>query len=293
MLIQAYAKINLYLAVGGRRPDGYHDIESVMQSVSLADDVTVEATPAAKTNITLTMTAPLVPNAASIPTDGRNIACRAAELFLRRVNMTADVHIHIEKNIPVAAGLAGGSTDGAAVLSGLNALMGAPLAADELSSLGAQLGADVPFCLCGGTALATGIGEIISPLPAMPECTILIVRPHEAVSTAEAYKKIDALPQLKTPSIRDVTDALARGSVHDIAASAYNVFESVMMPSSEIFRIKDALSEHGALLSMMSGSGPSVFGIFADGDTAARAADHLSLIGYASVLTAPVSQKSV
>lgn len=285
MLIPAYAKINLYLAVGDKRPDGYHNIESVMQTVSLADTVTVEAVPSAVTDISLSITDP------ALPTGAGNIAYRAAELFLSRVNVTADVRIHIEKNIPVAGGLAGGSTDGAAVLSGLNSIFGAPLTDDELLRIGARIGADVPFCLHGGTASTLGIGEIISPLPTPPDCTILIVRPHETVITAEAYKKIDMLPPRHTPPLSAMTDALARGSLDDIAAAAYNVFEDVMPASSEIFRIKDVLSEHGAVLSMMSGSGPSVFGIFKDADSAGQASEHLARAGYLSVLTAPVNPR--
>ncbi len=288
MVLHAYAKINLYLSVLDRRPDGYHNIESVMQSVSLADIVTVEAAPARKTNIELTITDP------SLPCDGRNIAYRAAELFLRERHTDAEVRIHIEKNIPVAGGLAGGSTDGAAVLRGLNGCFGTPFGEDELRRIGASVGADVPFCVSGGTAVTLGIGENVTPVCPLPDCTVLIVRPHESVSTADAYRKIDALPARRAaPPLVSMTEALRSGSVARVADCAYNVFESVIDPASEVFRVRRMLADGGALLSMMSGSGPTVFGIFGDRAHAAAASGRLAAAGYGSSLASPVARYDI
>ena len=284
LTLPAYAKINLYLSVLDKRPDGYHNIESVMQSVSLADAVTVTVSPASGApHITLTMTDN------SLPCDAHNIAYRAAELFLAAHPTADDIGIHIVKNIPVAGGLAGGSTDGAAVLRALNTLYGSPFTTDELCRIGAALGADVPFCIRGGTMLARGVGEILSPLPPLPDCTILIVRPHESVSTPEAYRRIDSLGAASPSPLSSMTDALRRSSIADAALAAYNIFESVMPASSEIHTVKRVLDEHGAILSMMSGSGPSVFAVFGCDDDAVRASQALSEKGYVSVVTAPVS----
>lgn len=281
MKLTAYAKINLFLSVRGRRPDGYHDIESVMQTVSLGDTVTVDAEAAEETEIALTVTDP------ALPTGEGNIAYRTARAFLDEVHTAARVRIHIEKNIPVAGGLAGGSTDGAAVLRGLNDIFGSPMGAYELCRIGARIGADVPFCIIGGTAATYGIGEIVQPTPPLPDCIILIVRPHESVSTAEAYRKIDMLRYGDEKPMGDMLSALGGGRLDGVISSAYNVFEKVMPGGSEVFRVKDALCSCGAHLAMMSGSGPSVFGIFEDASSAERAASALSSLGYDSVVSRP------
>ncbi len=283
MKLTAYAKINLFLSVRGRRPDGYHDIESVMQTVSLGDTVTVDAEAAEGSEIALTTTDP------ALPTGEGNIAYRAARAFLDEVHASARVRIHIEKNIPVAGGLAGGSTDGAAVLRGLNGIFGSPMGADELCRVGASIGADVPFCIVGGTAATYGIGEIVEPTAPLPDCIVLIVRPHESVSTAEAYRKIDMLRGRDEKPMGDMLSALGGGRLDGVISSAYNVFEKVMPKDSEVFRVKDALCSCGARLAMMSGSGPSVFGIFGDEASADAAARALSALGYDSVKTRPVT----
>ncbi len=282
--INAYAKINLYLAVTARRENGYHDIESVMQSVSLHDVVTVSSEPCDEARITLTC------SDASLPTDRRNLAYRAAELYLGAAKASeCCVKIAIEKRIPVAAGLAGGSADAAAVLIALNALSSEPMTTSELCELGARLGADVPFVIRGGTMTARGIGELLAPCCAMPNAPILIVRPHEAVSTAEAYGKIDEKQLFSSPkSLEGMTSALASASLDEISRAAYNVFEEVLPRETEVFRLKSLLTEKGAVLSMMSGSGSSVFGIFrseADAEAAASAAKEL---GFESELCFPV-----
>ena len=293
--VPAYAKINLYLSVVGKRDDGYHDIESVMQTISYYDtvDVTLGIRREGEPRITLTTTDP------ALPCDRRNIAYRAAEMFLDDYKVRFPggddlsgpdiaVKIHIEKRIPVAAGLAGGSADGAAVLRALNSFAGEPLPLDGLCRLGAKLGADVPFCIRGGTALLRGIGDLISPLPPMPGCSIVLVRPHEAVSTAEAYAAIDARGFGDAPALTPLTDALGAHSVTGVADAMYNVFESVMAPGSEIHTVKAELMRLGARSAMMSGSGPSVFAIFTDKDKARRAAKNMEHLGFDAYSVEPV-----
>ena len=281
----ANAKINLYLAVTGKRSDGYHDIESVMQTVSLCDTVTLDIEPSEKKSVTLTCSDP------ALPTDSRNIAVRAAELFLLHHPADVSVRIHIEKRIPVAAGLAGGSTDGAAVLNMMNDSFGDPFTLDELCGLGAALGADVPFCIRGGTAVTKGIGEIIEPCAEMPDAAILIVRPHEKISTAEAYRRIDGLQNVTVPPLSDMIDALAAGSPGMIARASYNVFESVLDEGSEVHRIKAVLSETGAGAVMMSGSGPSVFAMYESAEAAERGKDAAFDLGYEAAITYPVRHR--
>lgn len=289
LTLAAHAKINLFLDVVGRRADGYHDIESVMQTVSLADTVTVSVSDGrGEPAISLTVSDP------RIPSDGRNLAWRAAEKIISVSGVRDSISINIEKRIPAAGGLAGGSTDAAAVFSALNALYGSPIESDTLIRIGAELGADIPFCLVGGTVETLGIGERLTPLSPIPDCDILIVRPHETVSTAEAYGKIDALPALPPhPSLSDMKDAIASGRLDDIARAAYNIFEKTMSPDSEIHMIKRALDERGAAMSMMSGSGATVFGIFSDRDDADAASDALLKLGYESVCARPVNASPV
>ena len=278
----AYAKINLYLAVTGKRPDGYHDIESVMQTVSLCDTVTLDIEPSEKAAVTLTC------SDSSLPTDSRNLAVRAAGLFLSRHPADVTVRIHIEKRIPVAAGLAGGSTDCAAVLHMMNDSFGKPFSLDELCGLGAALGADVPFCIRGGTAVTRGIGEIMEPCASMRELPILVVRPHEKMSTAEAYSRIDMLTDTVTPPLADMTKALAEGDVDAMARAMYNVFESVLCDGSEVHAIRSALLNTGAKAVMMSGSGPSVFAIYDSVGQAENGKETSSRLGYDSVIAYPV-----
>ncbi len=282
--INAYAKINLYLAVTGRRDNGYHDIESVMQSVSLHDTVTLSAEPSEQNEILLSC------SDASLPTDEKNLAYRAASLYLSVTGTeNVRVRIYIDKRIPVAAGLAGGSADAAGTLIALNALSFAPMPTKMLCELGARLGADIPFVIRGGTMTALGIGEILSPCAQMPDCPILIVRPREAVSTGAAYAKIDERSLFSAPkALCEMTDALASASLDKVADAAYNVFEAVIPEESEVFRLKTVLTENGATLSMMSGSGPSVFGVFRDEKTALAAARAVQALGYETELCRPI-----
>lgn len=269
MILNAHAKINLFLDITGRLPNGYHTLTGVMQSVSLADRVTVEVSCAAIDEVHLSCSDP------ALPTDRGNLAFRAAELFLSETNGFAhsplSVRIHIEKHIPYPAGLAGGSTDAAAVLRGLNHLIGKPLSPDALEALGARLGADVPFCIRGGTCITEGIGDILTPCPALPACDILIACAGEGVSTPEAYRALDTTfdgfaensyhPHLD--ELDKLVDSLADGSLHGVGEHSFNLFESVILPQhSTAGRLWDKLRASGAVCARMSGSGPSVFGAY-------------------------------
>ena len=248
--VRARAKINLFLNVLSKREDGYHEVDNVMHSVTLCDEVTLRRR---GEGVTLSCSDP----ALSSPEE--NIACRAASLFFRRFpELKAGIDINIEKRIPVAAGLAGGSADAAAVLSGMDRLFGTGMTEHELRELGTMIGMDVPFCLTGGCSRASGRGELLSPLPRMPECLILIAVGRERISTPRAYAALDSRPF--RPDVANlVPDALERGDLAAVCSAMFNCFESVTDLHSEIKRV---MLGCGALNAMMSGSGPSVFGVF-------------------------------
>lgn len=263
--INANAKINLFLEVGLRRADGYHDIESVMQAVTLSDKVTVEAGDGVGRGIVL--------ECDGLPTDRGNIAYRAAELFCRAAGIEPHVKIHIEKRIPVAAGLAGGSTDGAAVLRALRAIFG-DVSADELMDIAAGIGADVPFCVAGGTALARGIGEQLSECPVLPDCHILIAKRSEGVLTLEAFRELDRSREgvrYIGRSAERMLAALRTGDISEIGNELYNAFGTLPYASrlgADV--IAATCRDHGGY-PLLSGSGPSVFALFEDENDAARA----------------------
>lgn len=271
----AQAKINLYLDVLGKRADGYHNIKSVMQSVDLCDEITVETFTPIPGNQTIGISC----TEDSLPCDARNLAYRAATAFFGGCNIfDFDCKIHIKKNIPMAAGLAGGSTDAAAVLKGLNSNYGHPLDTDTLCSLGATIGADVPFCIRGGTMYTEQIGDMILPCYPMPTAFIVIALGGRGVSTPVAYRMLDdKYGDSLEKDFADttvLTNSLHRRNLKDIASSLYNVFESVILPShNDARQAKALLLEYGALGALMSGSGPSVFGIF-DDEAAAQSAAH-------------------
>lgn len=266
--LDAHAKINLFLEVGERRPDGYHDIASVMAEVAhLYDTVTVKA--AEDISVTCSDN--------RIPTGMDNIACRAAAEFFRRTGISGGAAIHIEKRIPAAAGLAGGSTDGAAVLCALNEMYGGVMSQDELMAAGAAVGADVPFCIMGGVCAAYGIGEKLTPIcPAIPGFIVVAIGAAEKMSTAEAYGKIDALGQRDVKPADGMISAVKSGDVSRIAGEMYNIFEAVTEHSSEIKSIMESCGG----VTLMSGSGPAVFGLFADKASAVRAAGELRRSGF-------------
>ncbi len=283
--IKSYAKINLWLNVGAKRPDGYHDIESVMQQVTLFDYVTVlRDTDTTERGVRITCTDRLVPS------DDRNIAAKCAMAFLDKYGIDTEVSISIDKRIPVAAGLAGGSTDGAAVLSIMNSLFDVNAPMEELCTIAAKLGADIPFCLIGGTCTASGIGEILTPVktPELPY-HILICNAGHGVSTPAAYAKLDEMPDDTVRSIDDVLVPLQKGEMPE---KLYNSFERVILPDhAEASQIKKDMLSCGADVAMMSGSGPSVFGLFLDKDMRDRAKDHFDMKGILAMPCEPVMKK--
>ncbi|MBQ9132179.1 MAG: 4-(cytidine 5'-diphospho)-2-C-methyl-D-erythritol kinase [Clostridia bacterium] len=273
---RANAKINLYLDVVSRRDNGYHNLVSLMQTVSLCDLVTVDFSPSSHTSIYLQAS-----GNDAMPLDCRNLAWRAAELFLGTVRRSGEVRITIEKHIPMAAGLAGGSSDAAAVLRGLNRLCGEPLTLQELCDLGAGLGADIPFCIRGGGALVTGIGERMEDIPPMPDCPMVVACMGEGVSTPWAYGRLDekyegfTQPKDEDPRVKAICKALKGKKILQACEHFYNIFEDVVPQAQPcVDRLKNCMIQNNAACAMMSGSGPSVFGIFesvADADAACAA----------------------
>ncbi|MDY3071023.1 MAG: 4-(cytidine 5'-diphospho)-2-C-methyl-D-erythritol kinase [Eubacteriales bacterium] len=262
----APAKINLTLEVLGRRPDGYHELRMVMQSVSLCDTVTVTLGEPGG-DIVLTTDSPL------LPTDEKNLAFRAAKLFFDVLTLPpAGVTIHIAKRIPVTAGLAGGSTDAAAVLRALNELTGAHLPPERLAALSLPLGADVPFCVLGGTRLACGVGEVLTALSPLPPCAILLCTPDIPSPTGQVFARYDAAVPAVHPDTPAMLDAIAARNLERIASLLGNDLEPVVSAQHpEIASIQTVMRAHRALGTAMSGSGSSVFGIFRDRRSAEEA----------------------
>lgn len=289
---RANAKINLYLDIVSKRENGYHDIKSIMQTVSLCDLVTVDFRPASHTSITLSAS-----GNTSMPTDCRNLAWRAAECFLSAVQRQGEVQIFIEKHIPMAAGLAGGSSDAAAVLRAMNRLCGDPLTLEELCALGAKLGADIPFCIVGGMSLVTGFGERLESLPPMANCPLVVACMGEGVSTVWAYGKLDekygnfATPKEDSQTPRQLAELLVKGEFEAASKLCFNLFEEVV-PAEQphVEPLKETMAKAGAIRSMMSGSGPSVFGIFSDLSDAERACEALRDMGAAAFVCHPCAK---
>lgn len=284
---KAYAKLNLTLDVLGRREDGYHDLEMVMQSISLCDSVSVRIGCGGGIST--------ISNVRHIPNDERNIAYKAASAFLVATGIDCGgVHIAMEKRIPSSAGMAGGSADGAAVLRLLSQLTGANLTERELCEIGVTVGADIPFCLMGGTALACAKGEDLKELTPVPDCFFVIGKPRKGMSTKAVFEKIDSEPILRRPDTAAMLSAIEQSSVPGIASAVYNVFE---MPVSsevpEISDIKETLLENGALTAAMTGSGSAVFGIFDNRSDAEKAKEILSQSYEDVFLTTPVSSEKV
>lgn len=251
--VQAYAKLNLLLDVVGTLPNGYHDLHMIMQSVDLHDTVTVE--PGEHT---------LVCSHPAVPTDNSNIVWKAADAFARNTGKPCgDLRITIDKRIPCAAGLAGGSADGAAVLAALNTLHGTALPVSELCRIGAAVGADIPFCLTGGTALALNIGDVLAPLPAFCDRTFVLAKPACSVSTGEAYALFDTAAHITHPDFRALLFSAARGDWSAVLRDTCNTFEQLIEVPDRV-PIKTVMRRCGSEFAMMSGSGPTVFGVFRD-----------------------------
>ena len=257
MLIrEAYAKINLTLDITGCREDGYHTVCMVMQSISLCDVLTFTLRQDGKIKLTCSN-----PN---LSVDESNIVQKAAKLFFKLTNnQKMGATIHLQKNIPIAAGLAGGSSNAAATLIALNELAETGLTKNQLMQVGLMLGADVPFCIMGGTALAEGIGEKLTPLKSMPECSIVLAKPKQGISTASAYSAYDKQGAKKRPNTELVISAINSGDLAGMTKGMHNVLEDVA-DFPQIAELEAIMMEQGAIFSQMSGSGPTVFGIFED-----------------------------
>jgi len=281
---KAYAKLNISLDVLGLLPNGYHQMSMVMQSVSLWDDV----------HISLNDTGLIRchSNAAFLPSDEGNIAAKAAKAFFAAAGMDgAGAEISLTKRIPTCAGMGGGSSDGAAVLRGLNRLCGNRFTRSGLEALAASVGSDIPFCVAGGTQLATGTGTTLQDIAPMPDCFIVVCKPRFAIRTPELFAKIDSRRSRLHPDTAGIVDALGRGELEAVARRMYNVFEDVLPRScSDIGRLKSLLLEHGALGSAMTGTGSALFGVFADEPTAEKALAEVKKECPEAWLTQPVGR---
>lgn len=262
--VKALAKINLGLDVIRRRPDGYHEVRMIMQTIHLYDQLLIQKTKEAGIAIES--------NLSFLPVDESNLAYKAAKLLQDMYDIKEGVFIGLQKYIPVAAGMAGGSTDAAAVLYGMNELFRLGLKRQKLMELGESLGADVPYCLMRGTALAEGIGEKLKSLPPMPKCPVLIAKPGIGVSTKYVYENLVLDEKAPHPDISAQLTAIRQGDLRAVARHMGNILETVTIPKYPVIdEIKRSMTDAGALASMMSGSGPAVFGLFEDERTAKAA----------------------
>ena len=265
--MKALAKVNLGLDVIRRREDGYHEVKMIMQTVRLYDRIILE-----KTQKGISMET----NLSFLPVNEQNIAYRAAKMLMDEFHIQSGLHIKIDKHIPVAAGMAGGSTDGAAVLYGVNKIFKLGLTKRQLMERGVKLGADVPYCIMRGTVLSEGIGEILTPVSFLPDCHILIAKPPVSVSTKHVYENLKLDKIEKHPDIDGMVEALRIEDLHGVTQRMENVLETVTIPEHpEIQQIKELMIKEGALNALMSGSGPTVFGIFDDREKGMRARDLL------------------
>ena len=278
---KAYAKINIGLDVLRRREDGYHELKMIMQTVDICDDLLFEKM--AEPGIVIRS------NHKDIPMDGNNLIYKAADLLLQNKGITEGVRITLTKRIPIAAGMAGGSSDAAATMRGLNELFRMGYSIQELQELGVKLGADIPYCLVGGTMLSEGIGEILTPLPTPPDCFLVVAKPDINVSTGFVYGNLHAESLTYHPDIDGMVRALHEGDLSSITDRLGNVLETVTIKEYPIIEeIKELLRTMGAENALMSGSGPSVFGIFTEhraAETAARAVEEKKLAGQIFVTT--------
>ena len=282
--VKAFAKINLLLDICAKRNDGYHDLFMIMQSVGVYDTVTVERIKGRDIVISC--------NDDDIPTDSKNIAYKAAEAFFNsnKIRITSrGISINIEKRIPHAAGLAGGSADGAAVIVALNKIYNTGLSEDELCKIGATIGADVPFCIKGGTLLAQGIGEVLSSVKPLRKCYILLAKPDISVNTGIAFSQFDENGKTHSPDCLGMLKAVYYRDLKDVASRLENVFEQFIEVPDRVY-IKQIMRDNGALGACMSGSGPTVFGIFENKENAEKAALQLKSYAKDIIVTTPVSK---
>ena len=268
--LKAYGKINLGLDVLRRRDDGYHEVRMIMQTVGINDriDLIYKETP----GITVET------NLYYLPDNENNLVYKAAKLLMDEFHVQKGVHIRLRKYIPVAAGMAGGSSDAAAVLFGVNKMFSLGLTTEQLMDRGVKIGADVPYCVMRGTALSEGIGEILTPLPVPPQCQVLIAKPGISVSTKFVYENLHAneLRPEQHPDIDGMMEAIKQKDLYGIADRFGNVLENVTIPAYPVIQeIKDLMLEQGAIGALMSGSGPTVFGLFTNPKAAAKAHEEM------------------
>ncbi len=265
---KAYAKINLGLDVIRRRPDGYHEVKMLMQTVDIYDELGFERNPTGGVRI--------LADSNEVPVNEDNLIYKAAAAVIRQCCVDAGVTVRLKKNIPVAAGMAGGSADAAAVFHGLDELFELNLSLEDKCRLGLGIGADVPYCIMGGTALAEGIGEKLTPLPAPPDCHIVIVKPDIDVSTKWVYESLNVGGLLYHPDIDGMVDSLRHNDLAGMTSRMGNVLETVTVVAHPVIgELKSEMRELGAENALMSGSGPTVFGIFAGYEEARKAYEHL------------------
>lgn len=256
MKIKAYAKVNISLDIVGKREDGYHILEMIMQTIDLYDEINIEKQ---KKDITIKCNKPYV------PTDERNLAYRAAKLFMEKYDIDSGVNINIKKNIPVSAGLAGGSTDGAAVLKLMNKLFEINASDEELMEIGLKLGADVPYCIKGGTALCKGIGEEVTKLKDFKDKILVLVKPPFGVSTKSVYQEFDLGKVRSHPNTETLIKAIESNDLKLVSNNMKNLLENVTLRKHKVLiNIKEEMKNTGAIAAMMSGSGPTVFAFFDD-----------------------------
>ena len=270
MLIKSYAKINLSLDVIGKREDGYHLLKMIMQSIDLSDDVKIEKS---LDGITITC------DKEYVPTDSRNLAYKAAQLFLDRFEIKSNgVYIDIVKNIPVAAGLAGGSSNAAAVLIGMRNMYMPTVKDEELMKIGLEIGADVPYFICGGTALCEGVGEIITPLKSFSNHIVVLVKPAFGISTKEVYEKLEISKIYRHPDMRAILNGIRDESIKNVCRNMKNILENVTLKKHPLIRkIKMQMLEEGACGALMSGSGPTVFAFFKHQEQAQKCFEKMKL----------------
>ena len=279
MRLKAMAKINLGLDVLGKREDGYHDVRMIMQTVRMYDMLDIRKTK--RPGITLSTNLPF------IPSDRRNLVYKAAEMLMEEFDIQEGISMKLRKFIPVAAGMAGGSSDAAAGFVGVNRLFHLGLTEQELMERAVKVGADVPYCIMRGTALAEGIGEELTRLPGVPECYVLIGKPKINVSTKVAYENLNLAGITRHPDIDGMIGAIREGDLYGITSRMENVFEpGIVRQYPVIGEIRSLMEENGAIRAMMSGSGPTVFGIFDSRDKMAAAAKKLRKSGLAKTVFA-------
>ena len=279
--LKAYGKINIGLDVIRKREDGYHDLDMIMQTVGVYDDVIISREDGTQTyEIEVSTDADILPN------DKGNLAFMAAKVLMEAYDIKAKVKIHINKRIPIAGGMAGGSADCAAVLRGVNQLFQLELTDEQLQEYGVKLGADVPYCIVGGTKRAQGIGEILTDLPTPPKCYVIIAKPDAFVSTKFVYSHIRPAQIENHPDIDGIIESIKAGNLYGMCEKIANVMEDVTIPEYPIIqKVKDILKSNGAVNALMSGSGPTVFGIYDDEEKAKQSMDALSGKEFVSRLT--------